>query len=418
MERALPLIIAGIGGAVLGGIVIWFVAGANPRPQPPIEPQQAQATPDDRPSWEEFEQVQAERDKLREAYEAATAIEQPPAISEAELEKALAERDQANARANELEAELDALKAAIPPAAERGNLAVPFGKWSELAEVRDADWGEIGGAAHAMIPLLKELADVMREGKEMPPALGQKIGEHNRKLIAYWARVANKLPTNADVNGEFSHPINMANMLAAQLAAAGEPLSEQQVSQISALGEEYDRRWTAAIAGYNERTFQMQKLLDEGEMKEWFKAEMMRVCTASQRAIAVPPAIDGLVGLDLYSAGLIFQMNVSDVQAPDEEQLKERLKTTAGTLYGLDSAVLEGAHFLFNDWVLALQTQLQPRAQAELFQYRTAELIQSGRAQLKAMQAIHADYVRDETIRETIRQSVSIIYPRIPAEQG
>jgi hypothetical protein len=248
---------------------------------------------------------------------------------------------------------------------------------------------------------------------QCPPALGQKIGEHNRKLVAYYLKVGGKLPTNAGVNGEFTHPINMANMLAAHLKAAGLPLTDEQLAEITKFGVEYDKRWETATSGYDETTFELQKLIDEGELKEWFKVEMLRVCTPEQRAVAVPPEIDGLVGLDIYSAGLLFQMSVADVRADDAESLKEQLKEQVKGLTGVDATVLESAAFLFNDWVLALQSQLTPRGEMQMNQYYTKELLQSARAQLKAYKDLHANYVQDQEVKDALRKSGQILYPRV-----
>lgn len=419
MERLLSILIAGIAGVVLGGIVVWFVASAPADNEQPEERSRAEPPEADRPTWEEFDEVSDTLKKLRqEAAQAERALLAAKEAGEEAVAEAARERDEARSRVQELEREVEELKATIEatPVQQHGQLAVPFGKWKELPEVRDADWKAIGGAAHGMIPLLQELAEAMRDGKEPSPTLMNRIGEHNRVLIAYWARIAEKLPTNASMNGEFSHPVNIVNMLAAHLAAAEMPLSDEQKTTLAALGEDYDRRWDAMIARYNENTFALERLLDEGELKEWFKAKMLKVCTPQQRALAVPPAVDGLVGLDLYSAGLIFQMHVSDVRGNDEAHVKELIKARLAATYQLDAAVIENAQFLLNDWILALQSQLTPRPAAEMNQYRTPELLRSGRAQLQAVKVLHSDYAHEESAKEAIREGTAIIYPRVMAQ--
>jgi hypothetical protein len=419
MQRILPVVAAAMVGIALGAGVMWIILDAREEPEatkPQDDTQVAQLEARNRELGTLLGEAQSAADDARRAKakveEQLDNAKRDLEATATERDAAIAERNQAQGQSDELKAEVERVKTEVKPASE-GKLAVSFGKWGELPAVRDADWKEIGGAAKGMIPLLKELAEKLRKGEELSPELMEEIGEHNQKLIAYWARIRKVLPTNASVNGEFSHPINMANMLAAHLQEAGMPLSEEQVAALQKLGAEYDTRWEKTAKGYDDSTFALQKLIDEGELKEWFKAEMLRVCTPEQRTTAVPPEIDGLVGLDIYSAGLIFQMSVEDVRAPDTETLKERLKDDVAKLTGIERALLDTASFLFNDWVVSLQAQLSPRPQAQMNQYHTGEILKSGRAQLKACKELHTGYAQDEEAKKRLQGATRILYPRI-----
>src|SRR5690606_5395469 len=180
------------------------------------------------------------------------------------------------------------------------------GKWAEIKELRETGWKEVGDAVKNMNPHLAELTKAILDGKDPPAEIMQKIQEQNRRILAEYGKIIGKLPTNSGHNGEFTHPIYFMNMLAAQLEAAGDPLTEQQVKEIVSLGEEYDSRWTKLQDGYNDKTWMLTKILDEAELKDWFLARMFQVTTPEQEAIARPPEVKGYLGLDLYSVGLML----------------------------------------------------------------------------------------------------------------
>jgi hypothetical protein len=422
MQRIVPVVAAALLGIAIGAGVTWFVLDGQDQPHA-TEPQDDKRVAEAEARTHELDallgEAKTEADDARrakaKAEEQLGQTERDLQAANSDRDAAIAERNEAQGQADELRAEVERLKAEAKSApATEGKLAVSFGKWGDLPAVRDADWKEIGGAAKELIPLLKELAEDIRNGKEMSPELLEKIGQQNQTLVAYWARIRKILPTNASVNGEFSHPINMANMLAAHLESAGMPLSDEQIAAIQKLGADYDSRWEKMVNAYDDSTFELQKLIDEGELKEWFKAEMLRVCTPEQRALAVPPEIDGLVGLDIYSAGVMLQVAVEDVRAPDTETLKERLKDEIATLTPMERAVLDTASFLFNDWVVTLQPQLAPRPQAQMNQYLTGEILKSARAQLKVNKELHANYAQDAEVKKRLHDSARILYPRIP----
>jgi hypothetical protein len=407
-------------GALVGAVVAWLVLDTSSAPTHPVDNATADSgTPANNA---EIEQL---RNELKQAGDARASLETKTNDLREQHRQSERERDDAHAALETAEKDIVALREKIAQleaeakstadAQPQGSLAVPFGKWADIPEVRDADWAEIGGAAEKMIPMLKELGQVMKDGKEMPPALMQKIGEENKKLIRYYARVMGKLPTNASVNGEFGHPINLANMLAAQLKVAGLPLSSQQLDELSGLGEQYDQRWQETTKGYGDNTFKLQKLLDEAELKEWFKAEMLKVCTPEQRIVAVPPEIDGLVGLDIYSAGLMFQMGVNSESARDAESLKSEVKSAVARASGMETSTLDAAQFVFDEWMLSLQGQLGPLTTEQARQIPTSEVIQAGHAQLKAYKVLHTDYARSAEAKQALRGEEDVILPRILA---
>ncbi|MCC7510360.1 MAG: hypothetical protein IT464_13450 [Planctomycetes bacterium] len=422
MDRVLPIVAAAFVGMMVGATAVWLLMDTSSDPGPAAATNAADKPAPQAPSDPEPDPV------LERALADANAAVNAKRETDRELAKVRSERDSAAAEVTQLKQEVERLKveAAKPAPApaepdktdppKPSSVPIAFGKWAEMPAIRDANWDEIGGAAREMVPLLKELAEAMAAGKSPPPALMQKIGEHNRKLVNHYAKVMGSLPTHASSNGEFTHPINLANMLATQLKGAGKPLSDQQVSELVKLGDEYDRRWDELQKGYNEGTFKLQKKLDEADLKEWFKAEMLRVCSVEQRMIAVPPEVDGIVGLDLYSSGLIFQMAIEHLTAADQEALKSRIKAAIAEPTGIDPAVLDTAQFVFDDWLNGLQAQLAPRTRLQLQLFRTTEVIQSGKAQLKAFKVLHSDYALGDEAKDVLKGAEAVVLPHVLTE--
>jgi hypothetical protein len=312
----------------------------------------------------------------------------------------------------ELKKRIEDFKAAT---AGSNRMLVDFGRWSEVKEIRETDWNDLGDAYAKMTPLLKEYADALAQGKEIDPETGAKIKEQNDRLIAFYAKVINKLPTHAGTNGEFTHPINLVNILAGQLAQAGLPLSDEQKQELSKLGAEFDKRWEALEAGYNETTWALQKLVDEADLKQWFYEKMFEVTTAEQRNTAVPPELQGLIGLDLYSPGLMLQGNIMPLREPDMQAMKVSLKASVSEFTAISRETLDGAEYIFDDWLNALQ--LQPMTQLELGQWRTLPVIKAGKAQLAGLHALDEGVVNDEELRKKFRFMQRIVVPQLVKQE-
>jgi hypothetical protein len=330
----------------------------------------------------------------------------------AERDQLVKDKEALGSKVIELETRVSELKNV---AAGPNRLMVSFGKWAELKEVRETDWNDLGDAYAKMTPLLKAYADAVAAGKELDPEIGAKIKQQNERLIAHYAKMIGKLPTHAGANGEFTHPINMVNILAGQLAEAGMPLTDEQKQELVKLGDEYDKRWAALEAGYTETTWALHKLVDEADLKQWFYEKMFEVTTAEQRNTAVPPELQGLIGLDLYSPGLMLQMSMLPLREQDMQTMKVSLKDSVSQFSTIPRETLDGAEYIFDDWLNALQ--LQPMTQLELDQWRTLPVIKAGKAQLAALRALDDSVVTDEEVRKKFRFTERIVVPQLVKQE-
>jgi hypothetical protein len=424
MNSKLPMVFALVVG-LLGGVLVGELMRSSPAEAPaPAEPNELQAArvaeEDRKREWEQ--QLIELKDELQVARGAASRVE-----------RAERDRDELSSRLDDLTDEFRALereRQALAAEVESlradairwqeevlgpDNLLVRFGKWGEIKEVRGADWEELGETIGTMSGLMKQLSDAMQKGEMAPAGVMSRIGDLNKVLVAHYTRVLGKLPTHAAVNGEFTHPINLVNMLAGHLKQAGMPLEEHQLRALSKLGDEYDRRWNAAQDGYSEHTLKLRKLVDEVELKEWFRVEMFKVTSPQQKAAAVPPEIEGLAGFDLYSPGLIVQMSLDLLMKPEDKTWQEAiLERTRGHVVGEGaegSDAFAGAAFVFQTWADDVAELTRPGGRTNMARVYTAEVIVAGKAQVKAYEQLYETWAPTDALKEGLKKAGSIVLP-------
>ncbi len=83
-----------------------------------------------------------------------------------------------------------------------------------------------------------------------------RLSDEERFRIYEYA-VLDKLPSAAKFNGESTHPITLANIVAALLKQAGNPLTADQVAAINRLGEDYEGQYANLVRGYGADTLRM-----------------------------------------------------------------------------------------------------------------------------------------------------------------
>lgn len=415
MKNTIPALASGVLALVIGVAAGWYFASgkapapanttaATPRTNAPLDTPPLDVPDKGGVNTSDYELL------LNEAKQRIGTLESE--LADLKKDKTSLESDGADLQAEILRLQ-DRVVELEKLAAGPNNLLVAFGKWAEIKELRETGWKEVGDAVKNMNPHLAELTKAILDGKDPPAEIMQKIQEQNRRILAEYGKIIGKLPTNSGHNGEFTHPIYFMNMLAAQLEAAGDPLTEQQVKEIVSLGEEYDSRWTKLQDGYNDKTWMLTKILDEAELKDWFLARMFQVTTPEQEAIARPPEVKGYLGLDLYSVGLMLSGHVRPIACPNQRQVREQIKEDLKDLVGLTMEQLGTADYVFDDWLNTLAGQLQPRPRALTMIHQTSEVLASGRAQLTAMKALETSFAFMDEDRAKYRAVQRVALPLV-----
>lgn len=411
-------VISGVVCLLLGGAAAYMLMGSAPAPGPSRggpaangvvivgesagsnEPESAQPdtalAQDLRAATERADKLAAELKDAKEQREAATGDAQRLKERVAALEKELAE----------------ARKAVPEQPTPTGTVPVTFGSYGELAELKNADWKELGGALQAMTPEMEPLAKAIREGKQPDPEVMKRIGAQNMKLVKLAVALQGKLPTHtSNVNGEYTHPVTIVNLLASQLAAAGNPLTEAQKKRLSELGDDYERRWKSQNDAYTAETFQLQKILDEAELKQWFTEQMWLVTTPEQKALVVSPNNEGYLGIDLYSPALMFQGIARPLQAPSRDVLKGHMKDWLANNFGVPKANFDTAEFALDDWLTSLNVEPKTAAEASFMHIR--EILATGKAQLTLYANLLPTALNDPEVVKKVRAEDALVVPQV-----
>lgn len=337
------------------------------------------------------------------------------------------ERDELKAKVKQLQDDLSAVETErdewrkkaetdpSPATTDEKTLSISFGGLDKIESLRDADWKELGDAVNKMTPLLKQIAESTAKGEQVDPEVMKTVGEHNMKLVRHVFAVQKDLPTHASVNGAYTHPINFVNILVAQLEEAGDPLTDDQKSALTKLGEEYQTRWDTNEKGYTDDTYALVKLMDEADLKQWFVDEMFRVTSPSQNEIARPDETKGLVGLDLYTPGLMFAGigGLDPVTAATREDLKAAMMKKVATYFAAEETAVTGVAFVFDQWLLDIGDDVGPMTKVQSNLLRTSHILASGRAQIKAVNELLNLLAVSDEVKTAIRNSKTIMLPRI-----
>jgi len=218
-------------------------------------------------------------------------------------------REEAEATQARLEAEIESLRAAATkgttpdaPVVAKG-VRYPYAKHAGVLE--SIDWDVAGDAVAHITALLKELTDAQAAGKPMPPSVGA-IQRYNGPLVTAALTAQQGGMPGTGVNGSFSHPALLANLVHATLLKAGLPLDEAQEKRLRSLADDFVQEDERRLAGYDESTLGLEKLIAEAALKDRFYAAVDALVTEAQRAVLHPPSVRGRTSADLFSSAIIW----------------------------------------------------------------------------------------------------------------
>ena len=416
------IVIGLVAGAALGFGIAWL---ARPEPEQkqniPSRPRESADRPAERPTGPKPMYTGQDLDAR---FEAGKAEARKTAKEEAEKEVAK-EREEQAGRVNTLEKQVDALKKEL----EEAKRATPepknapktgkdpiirWGKYGDDAALREAKYDEAADATRKMQSAIERVIKAQAEGREPDAEDTADIGNNNRRLQDHLKKILGKLPTNVMGNGDYTHPFNIANIVAEALKSAGKPLSPAQVTRIGELGEEYEAAWEKSQKLYTEATFRVEKIVDEVELKQRFYDGLIEVLAADQREIIVNPQTHNRIGADLYSPGLMLVMGgVTPLVQPSRENLRTELIKQCAKNWKLDAAQLEGLNYVFDNWFTDLGEMLNPVPAADAEDFITPDCIKFGRAQIKAMKEVISALRLEGEAQKLFRQEGRIMLLRV-----
>jgi hypothetical protein len=219
------------------------------------------------------------------------------------------------------------------------------------------DWKTVGTNMREMLDLIRGLAPLLEKGEKPPAKTAGRIQELNGALVSAALAIGDKLP-GTGVNGKFTSPAFTANALAAVLAAAGKPLTGEQESRIETLSRTYLANESRRLSGYDDRTWELEKILDEAESRDRYMRDVFAVLTAEQATLVSPPEVRGRVALDLFSPALIYLGRVGLKTYAKPEELATTVLNQLTSRLTLTDAQRSAAQPLAKAWVEGLPREL------------------------------------------------------------
>lgn len=376
-----------VGGAVTGGLGLLPGSAGRPR---------AAADPEFAPAVGQAKARAGEGPRLEGA-----------ATSDAEGRARLeAENARLTARLAEAQGELDALRRGRPSAQGAGAPTFTFGEAGRLEAVRETDWVQLAGAARVVDAAVLDMYRLQREGKPVPRELLLRLQENTEKVRSYEYRTIDRLPTAAQHNGELTHPISLANLIAAMLAQAGKPLTPSQVAAVDRLGLAFDAEFARLREGWGPAVPRVRRLLEEYRLKGRFGDDLRAVLTAEQGATLVEPAHRGRAGLDLYDPTLMILHTSPVVTGPDPAEIRSKLGALVRKALAMASnAAAAPLEPLLDAFVRRALLNVDAVPASEARHYGFAQGLQSGEATCDLVDGLLRDLDLPPATREALLAS-------------
>ena len=192
------------------------------------------------------------------------------------------------------------------------------------------DWSVVGKNMSQLSELIPRIATKLAAGQSPDLEDLGRVQELNGPLIRAAGAIQEDLP-GSFVNGKFSDPAFMVNAMVTTLAMTEHPLASAQETALEATARSWMAKDRQRREGYDDRTWMVQKLYEEAELKDGFFAEAFGHLTAAQVEILSPALVRGRVRLDLFSSSLIF----ASLSRPDFFKSREAL--VESTLSGVSA---------------------------------------------------------------------------------
>ena len=282
--------------------------------------------------------------------DAATAAERRVRDLEGKADAAASEAAALSEKLAAAEAEV----ARLSPSAPEPKRSGPAFRFEEFGDTFDrVDWDSVALHTTAIVGPIKEIADALRAGEPVPLQAAGEAQKHNGPLIQAVSRLGGKL-SGTGPNGAYTHPAFQVNALAAALAQIGLPLSAAQRTSLEDLGRRFTEEERKRVASYDDTTFQLRKIVQEGALKDRFFDAVRGVLTATQLDALSPAATRDRMAADLWSEGLLWATLTRPIPYDKPETVTDAVSRALGPNFKLDDAGRAKVAAITADWVARL----------------------------------------------------------------
>jgi len=368
----------------------------------------------------ELEKAQIDRDAAvalaKSANQRAESLDAAVGTLRADLDKALQSMGEVSKELVRTRADMDALKIELaevdPNAGERAPVFT-FGTTGQIDGVLNANWKEIAVASKAVGDAIARRYQARAAGKapSNDDALIQQ--ENTERVRKYEYRTIGKIPSWAKHNGELTHPISLANTLAAMLRDAGDPLTEAQIAQITKLGLAWEEEDASRRRLYGENTPRSLKMFEEYVTKGAFTDSLYAELTPRQRELVVNPVTHRRAGLDLLCPTLLILHTTPIVNGANIDEIKGKVVGVLAKAYGMDEGLKAQLVPLVDAWGLEVAGLLDPVAKADERHYSYQQGVVAGRAMANLHQQMLALLKLPEAGKAALLDDYTWFLPRV-----
>ncbi|MCE9637488.1 MAG: sigma-70 family RNA polymerase sigma factor [Planctomycetes bacterium] len=304
-------------------------------------------------------ETKAAKDAAAKAQSHVTELEAQIAESKKALAAAKDQASKAVAETESLAAEVAKLRpAGAPKAAAMLKPTFAFEGFGDALE--QVDWKSVAIHTTAMVDPIREIAEALVAGTPVPLKAAGEAQKHNGPLIQAIGALKEQIPGTGP-NGAYTHPAFQVNALAAALEQIGKPLTAAQRTALEDVGRRFTEEERKRNASYDENTFQMQKLVEEGALKDRFFNALRSAISTEQLDAVSPPAVRDRLGADLWSEGLLWVTVTRPVRFAKKEELADSVGRTMNLVLKLDDGQKAKAAATVSDWVSHLPKDLMER---------------------------------------------------------
>ena len=298
---------------------------------------------------------------------------------------------------------------------EASPMPVPFGKWAELDALRAANWSSLAEAVEKMTPLMVELYVRVRQGRPVVSELQNKIQHENNALARLGSGVEGRIPTHSPMNGGFSHPVVLTNLMGAVLERAARPFSTAQKVSLVRIGVEYDLDYDRLQSTYTAETPRLQKLVDELALKRDCMTRVENVMTREQRQRVIVEEIRGRLAVDVLSPLTMVPLFVKPRNLSAKENARDFLPGSLAEDYEINPSQRESLTNAFDSWYEEVKPLLEEETPEKTLLH-IDEVITAGRAYANLLKAVLGLKGLDAKTRQEILSEISWKVPRVVRE--
>ena len=322
--------------------------------------------------------------------------------------------DELRSSAATAQAEIDELVTEATQAHGKVTASVLAGSLRENAAIATADWSAIAAALENYHEL--QVAMVRRQGAGLSAAeFEDKLEESatgiRRALAGLTAALIDAVPTHSPGNGEFTHPLVLANTLGALLEHEGTPLTTLQKEAIADAVEDFEAEYEATQEWYSDATPRLSKVVDELRLKQHAMSQLWNGLSDEQVAALASVDEADRLGVAICSPLLIASGKVRDFD--NAVAAHSGIRHFAAKRYGLSTGQIAALNPAFDEWLR--QTQLVEASPDEdsTLPPRIDRVVAAGEAHAHLLEAIVETVQLDDETAERLLDDATWIVPRI-----